>query len=226
MTWEYLIFNTIIVSGPLALSFEKGVHYLSKWKYAFASIFLVLIPFIIWDALVTGRHWWFNDLYITGIKILGLPLEEWLFFMTVPFAVLFIWEIMITKTDNPVSPGLSHINLLFLLIIIPAGILLVDGKEYSAIALLALAASGGLDLLLKTQILARPNTYIYLAIVFLLNLIFNGYLTSRPIVLYDAAYQMNFRIFTIPFEDILYGFGLILINTILYEKFKEWWNGE
>jgi lycopene cyclase domain-containing protein len=224
MTWEYLIFNSIIVSGPLALSFEKGVNYLSKWGYAFASIFLALIPFIIWDALVTGRHWWFNDLYITGIKILGLPLEEWMFFITVPFAVLFIWEIMITKTGNPVNSGLSFINTLFLLMIIPAGIFLLAGKEYTAIAFLVLAVSGSLDLILKTQILARPNTYIYLTIVFLLNMIFNGYLTSRPIVLYDAAYQMNFRIFTIPFEDILYGFGLILINTILYEKFKEWWN--
>jgi lycopene cyclase domain-containing protein len=225
MIWEYLIFNAIIVSGPLALSFEKGVHYLGKWKYAFASIALVLIPFIIWDALVTGRHWWFNDLYITGIKIIGLPLEEWLFFIAVPFAVLFVWEIMLTKTGNPINPGLSFINILLLTLIFPAGMFLLASKEYTAIAFLVLAVSSGLDLILKTKILARRNTYIYLAIVFLLNLIFNGYLTSRPIVLYDTAYQMNFHIFTIPFEDILYGFGLILTNTILYEKFKERWNG-
>ncbi len=223
MIWEYLIFNTIILTGPVVLSFDKGVNYISKWKYAFSAIAVVLIPFIMWDALVNGRHWWFNDLYITGIKIAGLPVEEWMFFITVPFSVLFIWEILHAKTGNPVSTKLKNIKIFFILLIIPSGIFLLAGKEYTAIAFLALALAGGIDLVVDTRILARPNTYIYLGIVFLLNLIFNGYLTARPVVLYNPTYIMNFRFFTIPVEDILYGFSLILLNTALYQKFKEKW---
>jgi lycopene cyclase domain-containing protein len=35
--------------------------------------------------------WSFNDQYITGIKFMGLPLEEILFFLTVPFSCMFIY---------------------------------------------------------------------------------------------------------------------------------------
>ena len=57
MKIEYLLFNLIIISGPLALSFDRRVRYVRNWGKAFLASFLTLIPFIIWDSLVTGRHW-------------------------------------------------------------------------------------------------------------------------------------------------------------------------
>jgi len=111
MSLEYLIFNLIVIAGPIALSFEKGVHYVSRWKYSFMAIFPVLVVFIVWDALVTGRHWWFNDQYIIGFKIAGLPIEEWLFFICIPFSVLFVWEIFFRKTGNPISNNLKFIKM-------------------------------------------------------------------------------------------------------------------
>ena len=225
MIWEYLIFNFVIISGPVPLSFIKSVYYFKKWKYAFMAIFPVLIPFIIWDALVAGRHWWFNSEFITGVHIAGLPLEEWLFFITVPFAVLFIWEIFAVKIGNPVSHQLKSIK--FFLLFLPfIGIFFwLSGKEYTALVLFSLGFVGLFDWLMKTEILARPNTYLYLGIILLLNLVFNGYLTARPVVLYDASYQLDFRIFTVPVEDIFYGFSLLLLNTILYEKIIRLRNG-
>lgn len=224
MFWEYLIFNLIIVAGPIALSFEKGVHYVSRWKYAFMAIFPVLVLFVVWDALVTGRHWWFNDQYIIGLKIAGLPIEEWLFFISVPFSVLFVWEIFSRKTGNPISNNLRFIKNLFLFLPLPGVILFIFGKEYTGLSLIALGFVGVLDSLLSTEILARKNTYIYLGIIFLLNLVFNGYLTGRPVVLYDESYQFGIRIITIPIEDFIYGFSMLLMNTILFEKFKSWHN--
>jgi lycopene cyclase domain-containing protein len=49
-------------------------------------------------------------------------------------------------------------------------------------------------------------------------LIFNGYLTWRPIVTYDALYQLDFRIFTVPIEDFFFGYALLIICTSLFEK--------
>ncbi len=220
MKLEYLLFNIIILSGPLALSFEKRVHYLGKWKYAFRSILLVLIPFIVWDILVTGRHWWFNNNYISGIKVAGLPVEEWLFFITVPFAVLFIWENLIRKTGNPVNPSLKNVWIYLLFLSLPGALMLWIGKEYTGLMLISLSLVGLLDGLFNTRILSRNNTYIYLGMVFLLNIIFNGYLTARPVVIYDPSYQLDLRLITIPVEDIGYGFALILMNTVLYQKFR------
>ena len=36
--------------------------------------------------------WSFNDSYILGYKVCLLPVEEWMFFIFVPFACLFIYE--------------------------------------------------------------------------------------------------------------------------------------
>jgi lycopene cyclase domain-containing protein len=153
-------------------------------------------------------------------------LEEWLFFISVPFSVLFIWEIFSRKTGNPVNKKLQVVNK-FLPVLILAGLFFwFQGKEYTAVVLIALGLSGLTDLFLKTEIFSRPNTYIYLSMSTLLNLIFNGYLTSRPVVIYNEVYQLGFRIFTIPIEDLFYGMSLILLNTILFEKFKELWSGK
>jgi lycopene cyclase domain-containing protein len=43
----------------------------------------------------------------------------------------------------------------------------------------------------------------------LATLVFNGFLTARPVVLYGEAFQLGLRIYTIPVEDFLYGFGLM-----------------
>jgi len=226
MKLEYLIFNLVVIIGPLILSFEKGVYYFGRWKQAFLAIVIVLIPFIAWDSLVTDRHWWFNTNYTLDLRLAGLPLEEWLFFISVPFSVLFIWEIFSRKTGNPVNKKLQVVNK-FLPVLILAGLFFwFQGKEYTAVVLIALGLSGLTDLFLKTEIFSRPNTYIYLSMSTLLNLIFNGYLTSRPVVIYNEVYQLGFRIFTIPIEDLFYGMSLILLNTILFEKFKELWSGK
>ena len=49
--------------------------------------------YIYWDVLATERgDWAFNDSYILGIRFFGLPLEEILFFVTVPYAMIFLYE--------------------------------------------------------------------------------------------------------------------------------------
>jgi lycopene cyclase domain-containing protein len=51
-------------------------------------------------------------------------------------------------------------------------------------------------------------------------LIVNGLLTSIPVVLYNNEENLNFRIYSIPFEDVFYGMLLIMMNVIGYEKKK------
>ena len=53
-----------------------------------------MIVFISWDIIFTYLGIWsFNDRYILGIKFLFLPLE-WLFFICVPYACVFIDEVL------------------------------------------------------------------------------------------------------------------------------------
>ncbi|MEZ4763223.1 MAG: lycopene cyclase domain-containing protein [Calditrichia bacterium] len=109
-----------------------------------------------------------------------------------------------------------------MLVGIPAGIWFwVDGKEYTALVLIALGLVGFLERALQTGIFSQSRTWRFLAIVSGLTLVFNGYLTARPVVLYNPAFQLDFRIFTIPVEDFGYGISLVLFNVLLFEFFKQ-----
>lgn len=220
MKFEYFILNLIIISGPAILSFDRKVRYVARWPYAFISISMVMVPFIIWDVLVTGRHWWFNTNFTIDFRLAGLPIEEWLFFISVPFALLFIWEIIEKRMGNPIQNQLRFIHRYLPTFIIIGLILYAIGKEYTGLTFIFLGLVGLLDTLLKTEILARKRTFLYLAILTALTFIFNGYLTARPVVFYDPDYQLNFRVITIPIEDFGYGFSLVLLNTIIFEKLK------
>ena len=58
----------------------------------------------------------------------------------------------------------------------------------------------------------------YLLTVGALTTVFNGYLTGRPIVQYDEAYQLPFRVFTIPIEDYGFGVALAMLAASIYQS--------
>jgi len=54
---------------------------------------IVCAAYWTWDVLVTARgHWSFNPAYVLGLNILGMPLEEWLFFVVLVFVSIFTYE--------------------------------------------------------------------------------------------------------------------------------------
>jgi len=220
MRIEYLLFNLIILIGPVMLSFDRRVRYVTKWPHALLASVTSLVPFIIWDITVNGRHWWFNEKYILGLRLMGLPLEEWFFFITVPFACLFVWEIFYLLQPRRTVYGAEKIAII-LLLLAPIGIgVFATGKEYTGLVLIALAAVVFLDHVLKTRLLTDNRFLILTGVVVGLTVIFNTYLTARPIVLYNPIYQLNLRVITIPVEDFFYGFSHIFLGVIIYHKIR------
>ena len=91
--YTYLIFNIIVIIFPIILSFDKKVAFWKKWPYLGISILVGNLIFVTWDSIVTGiGHWSFNEDHLVGLWIFGIPLEELLFFFTVPYACLFTFE--------------------------------------------------------------------------------------------------------------------------------------
>lgn len=57
------------------------------------SILVVGSIFIIWDVYFTKRGVWdFNRKYLIGLDIFGLPIEEILFFVCIPYACIFTYK--------------------------------------------------------------------------------------------------------------------------------------
>ena len=90
---------------PFVFSFERNVGYYKQWKALGIAIVIPGLFFIVWDALFTKLGFWsFNDQFILGPRLLGLPLEEWLFFVVIPFcSVFYSW--LITWLNKQINSG-------------------------------------------------------------------------------------------------------------------------
>lgn len=89
---------------------------------------------------------------------------------------------------------------------------------YTSLSILAVILVIIFDFLLGTKLYKRKAFWNFWAILVVLLFIVNGYLTWRPIVMYNSNFISNFRLFTIPIEDFLYGFSLVTLNLIIWEK--------
>ena len=105
MAGEYLLFNLVVVAGPLLAGRYPPTSFRHRWIPALVAAITVAVPFVAWDALVTGRHWTFNEAY-TSVRLLGLPLGEWAFFLTVPLACSSTWEML----SGGVDPARSRLH--------------------------------------------------------------------------------------------------------------------
>ena len=221
MKAEYLILNLFIFIGPLLLSFDRKVRFVRHWPNVFLSLGLVMIPFLIWDALVTGIHWHFNEQFTLPIRIFGLPPGEWLFFITVPFACLFVWQIIVTRRDATRGTYGKWLILIATASMVTGIYFSIQGKLYTALVGISLALTILLDQLMGTRVLLQPKRMgRFMLILTALILVFNGYLTARPVVVYHTLHMTGLRIWTIPIEDFGYGYVLILLNIIIFEKLK------
>ncbi|MDB5227147.1 MAG: lycopene cyclase domain protein [Bacteroidota bacterium] len=210
----------LTIAGPLLYSFDKRIQYYKKWKYLVLPFFVTGTYFIIWDHAFTQRGIWsFNNEYILGYNFFLLPVEEWMFFICVPFSCIFIYEcVNYYFQKNILTQDVFWINLYILIVISITSIFYIH-RAYTAFNFISAAV-----LLAFVQFVLNPKWLgrFYVAYFFSLIpfFIINGILTALPVVTYNNAENMGVRIFTIPVEDTIYCLLLLLMNVSMYEKLK------
>ena len=167
--------------------------------------------------------WGFNPHYHSGIVLAYLPLEEWLFFIVIPYASIFIHYVLIAYFPELSLPDkTTRIISVVLISTLVLGIILNLQKAYTLTYFILMIIVLVAALLLKTHLLSR--FYISFLVILIPFTIINGILTGSfiegEVVWYDEVEITGFRIFTIPIEDFAYGFSLILINLILMDYFR------
>jgi lycopene beta-cyclase len=103
--WHYalILAACLVVTLPLELGLGARV-YRRPWLVT-RTLLPVVAVFLTWDLLAyhVGGHWWFADRYVLGPRLLGLPVEEWLFFAVVPLCALLTFEAVSTVLDRRAS---------------------------------------------------------------------------------------------------------------------------
>jgi lycopene cyclase domain-containing protein len=219
-TYTALLLGSFIF--PFVFSFEKNIRFIQYLKPISLAILLPGAFFIVWDVAFTKLGFWsFNARFTFDVRLLELPIEEWFFFVVIPFCSLFVYEVLrfyLPKFDfnKPVKLFLWTISFALLV----TGVM-EFGVWYTFICLTTTA-------LFLMVVLTQKNLYPHLShflLAFLVACIpmfvVNGVLTAMPVVEYNTQYFSNIRISTIPAEDFSYFLLLFSMNFLVYEKTKK-----
>ncbi len=86
-----ILLACLVLTLPLELVLGARVY--RRPKRLLATVVPVAAVFLAWDLVATARGtWWFSDRWTIGVRLLGLPVEEWLFFVVVPVCALLTFE--------------------------------------------------------------------------------------------------------------------------------------
>lgn len=235
--WTYLWVNLGVVFVPFVASFDKRVAFFKEWKAFWPACLLTMVFFISWDVIFTSRGiWGFNSAHLTGVDLLNLPVEEWLFFITVPYACVFTYACF--KKYIPKSPlGFAHRGITLGMTGLCLGIALgFYDKDYLGLTA-ALCTIWLFGTLLRWRAWMGHFWFAYFVLL-LPFVISNGVLTgldfwSYPflhnnpesivdhIVWYNNEENSGWRLFSMPVDDLLYGLLLIGVNVSLFEAFSK-----
>jgi len=242
--YAYLLVDLFCLSGPFFLSFHKSVAFYKNFKPLAAGILLMSAVYLPWDILFT--HWgiWnFNPKYTMQSRWFLLPIEEWLFFVAVPFACVFTFECVRYFKKTAPSKRFTQITSFSLLAISTLLSVFAAFEElwYTFSATLLCSA------MLLFHIQRRSEFLGYFLFAWFILLIpfymSNGILTglhfyeydlvntsqveiTEAIVRYNNQFNLGIRIWSVPIEDFFYGLAMILLALTPYEYFRLKWKSK
>lgn len=219
--WTYFLLLLASLSVPLLRSFEPRIHFKKYWRALFAGIAAMMLVYIPWDIVFTRNEIWsFAPDRVLGLYILDLPFEEWLFFIVIPYCVVFVYEVVkyfLPKISFPkVAKYIAFVVGTFLIIV---GIEFYD-RVYTTVVML----TAGMLFVIQPFLGSHKTWMSHFYVTFLISLIpffiVNGILTGVPVVSYDDTQNLGIRLGTIPIEDSVFFLGMLLIVMPIYERLK------
>jgi lycopene cyclase domain-containing protein len=213
------------LAGPFFLSFDKKIHFYTYWKALFPAILLVAIPFIVWDEIFTQWGLWgFNIEHLNGLYLGSLPIEETFFFLFVPFACVFIYEVLDGYFNlNKTKRFGYYFSIIFTFLMLALGSIYFE-QLYTVIACYLAATLTIVLCFLQRVDWYGKFTLNFLVVqipFFIVNGILTGMITDVPVVWYNKMEISNYRLGTIPMEDIFYNYSMLLLIFYIYNGLKK-----
>jgi lycopene cyclase domain-containing protein len=92
-SWTYggMLVFVVVATLPLEIVLRTRVY--ARLRRFGLTLLCVAPPFVLWDVLATrAGHWSFDLTQTFGLELIGLPVEELLFFVVVPLASVMTLE--------------------------------------------------------------------------------------------------------------------------------------
>jgi lycopene cyclase domain-containing protein len=228
--WLYVFINLGAISIPFIAGFDRRLRFDKQWIFLFPSILLTMVIFIPWDMAKTYLEvWGFNPRYLLGIYIGNLPIEEWMFFIAIPYACLFTYHSLnyLVKQDY-LSRYAERITLVLAIVLLIIG-LMNTGRLYTSVTFV----STGVFLMFHRFVLkgAYMGRFYLMYIVtlipfFIVNGLLTGSFIPEEVVFYDNTQNLGIRLGTIPVEDMVYGLLMLLMNVTWFEFLRNRFNSK
>lgn len=217
----YAWVDLLSVLVPFVFSFHPRLRFHRQWHALWPAVAVMMAVFIPWDALFTAKGiWGFNAEHVWPTRLLGLPLEEWLFFICIPYCCLFCHHcFQVLGMKDVLGPAVRWISMALVAVLVAVVITHLD-RSYTAVACSLCAIW-----IVCTAFIQRAPwlgrfffTYLIILLPFC---VVNGVLTGTgletPVVWYNDAENLGVRMGTIPVEDVFYGMFMVGLTTSVYE---------
>lgn len=222
-TYSLILFFTVIIC--FVASFDHRLRFDRYFTTFLKAVIIVSIPFIAWDVWFTAKGvWWFNTNYTLGINVAGLPVEEWLFFICIPFSCVFTYFCFDKFYNWDKLSGFNNIVVFVLIIICSVVGLANQDKIYTLVtAISTVATLVYLHFFVRASWISKA-TAIYCILMlgfFPVNGVLTGTGLESPIVNYNPKDFLGIRMLTIPIEDAVYGYTQFLLVIYFFLLFKK-----
>jgi lycopene cyclase domain-containing protein len=156
------------------------------------------------------------------LKLVGLPIEEILFFIVVPYSCIFLYETFLAyMRDRKVLYNKFLYIALGLILFVTA--LVYAHKTYTMTVLLLTSFVCIMAVVCFREMFESFIYWMYMGVCIILFIIFNYVLTSLPVVTYSPQAIIGARVLTIPIEDFFYNYSLLSLYLALYLIAKKAW---
>ena len=182
---------------------------------------ITMAVFIPWDVIFTiNGIWGFNPDYFLNTKILSLPLEEWLFFICIPFACVFTHYALLLYFPKMKLGENSSKSIAVGLMLTLVFVLIFNYDKWYTLVNFSLAIPLTLIVLKYNPKLLQHFFLTFLVMLipfFIVNGVLTGSWIENQVVWYNNAENLGIRMGTIPVEDSIYAYSMILMSLFFFE---------
>jgi lycopene cyclase domain-containing protein len=221
MKHTFFLIDLLNLPVVIIIAFLRRDMLTKKWKaFLFPSLITGGVFVLINSYFTYLSVWKVSDLYVHGLKIANLYIEEILFCFCISFSCVFSFGYLYAHIKKPLTYW-KEVEVAFVVFLFDIALFLnhniFDFFVFSTLATLLLIAK----FICKIRLLSR--FYFIISLVFfpllLINYLLSANILGVPIISYNDSAILGTRIFTIPVEIPFYDMSLIIMNLLIYYHF-------